>query len=71
MDKFIKFIELCEKLLNETKSTLNITNDVTMQQIKSESDKSIFMDDTITDSIPVQADFVKTQDQMDKNADVA
>lgn len=66
-----KFIELCEQLLNETKTTLHITNDVTMEQIKSEAEKSIFMDDTITDSIPVQADFVKTQDQMDKNADVA
>ena len=41
------FIKLCEQLFNETKTTLNITNDITIEQIKSEADKNIFMDEPI------------------------
>ena len=43
-----KFIDLCEKLFNETKKIFNITDNITMGQIKLEADKSIFSDDQNT-----------------------
>jgi hypothetical protein len=66
-----KFIKLCQQLLDETKTTFDITNNTTMDQIKSEADKNIFMDDTITVSTPDQTSWINTEDQLDKNADVA